>query len=79
MLARIGTHDLSSISGNLIYDARDPNTINLVPVGSGPNLVSAKDFYDRACRFANRQSGTNGETQFLDDQRLVLIFFVKTQ
>ncbi|CAM4950946.1 unnamed protein product [Rotaria socialis] len=76
-LATIGTHDLSLISGNLIYDARDPDEIGLVPLGKGPKLVSARDFYDQLCREAeherklkkrNQLSGLNKYLTLLEDQ-----------
>ncbi|CAF3921600.1 unnamed protein product [Adineta steineri] len=76
-LATIGTHDLSLISGHLVYDARDPDEIGLVPLGKGPKLVSARDFYDQLCRDAeherklkkrNQLSGLNKYLTLLQDQ-----------
>jgi len=77
-LATIGTHDLSLISGNLVYDARDPDDIGIVPLGKGPKLVSARDFYDQLCRDAeherklkkrNQLSGLHKYLTLLHDQR----------
>lgn len=54
-LATIGTHDLNLIKGNLIYDARQPETIQLIPLGKGPKAVSAKDFYDQLWKDAEHE------------------------
>ncbi|UJR11692.1 hypothetical protein I4U23_015873 [Adineta vaga] len=76
-LATIGTHDLSLISGNLVYDARNPDEIGIVPLGKGPKLVSARDFYDQLCRDAeherklkkrNQLSGLHKYLTLLEDQ-----------
>ncbi|CAF3925674.1 unnamed protein product [Rotaria sordida] len=76
-LATIGTHDLSLISGNLVYDARNPDEIGLIPLGKGPKLVSARDFYDQLCRDAeherklkkrNQLSGLHKYLTLLQDQ-----------
>ncbi|CAF5031703.1 unnamed protein product, partial [Rotaria socialis] len=47
--AKISTHGLSFISGNLVYDARQPEEIGLVPLGEGPKIVSARDFCNDLC------------------------------
>jgi hypothetical protein len=39
----------------LIYDARDPDEIGLIPLGKGPKLVSARDFYDQLYRDAEHE------------------------
>lgn len=54
-LATIGTHDLSLIKGTVIYDARDPNDIELAPLGKGSKLISARDFYDQLFRDAEHE------------------------
>ena len=52
----IGTHDWNSIKGNLIYDARDPNKIELVPLGKPiMKSLSAQEFYDQLCREVEQQ------------------------
>lgn len=40
-LVTTGTHDLSLISGNFIYDKWDPNDISLKLLGKGGKLISA--------------------------------------
>lgn len=65
-LATIGIHDLSLIAGNLTYDARDPNQINLAPLGKGPELVSAKQFYYQLWQDAEHERKSKGFNQFSD-------------
>ena len=54
-MATIATHDLASISGNLVYDARDPDEIGLIPLGKGPKLISAREFYDQLWKDAEHE------------------------
>jgi len=76
-IATIGTHDLSLIPGNLIYDARDPDEIGLVPLGLKSKLISAREFYDQLMRDAeherkqkkrNQLSGLHKYLSLLSDQ-----------
>lgn len=73
-LATIGTHDLSLISGNLIYDARNPNDISLIPLGKGSKLISAKDFYDQLCRDAEHERKLKKRNQLSGLHKFVFIF-----
>ncbi|CAF3560597.1 unnamed protein product, partial [Rotaria sp. Silwood2] len=59
VLAKISTHDLSFISGNLVYDARQPEEIGLVPLGEGPKIVPARNFYNDLCEKAERERRSN--------------------
>jgi hypothetical protein len=77
-LATIGTHDLSSILGNLVYDARDPNEIDLIPLGKGPKLVSAREFYDQLCRDAEHERKLKKRNQLSGLHKSVeYIFFIE--
>ncbi|CAF3311466.1 unnamed protein product, partial [Rotaria sp. Silwood2] len=69
-LATIGTHDLSLISGNLVYDARDPDEIGLIPLGKS-KLVSARDFYDQLCRDAEHERKLKKRNQLSGLHKLV--------
>jgi hypothetical protein len=77
-LATIGTHDLSLISGNLVYDARDPDEIGIVPLGKGPKLVSARDFYDQLYRDAEHERKLKKRNQLSGLHKLVLTYFIKS-
>ncbi|CAF3647882.1 unnamed protein product [Rotaria socialis] len=57
--AKISTHGLSFISGNLVYDARQPEEKGLVPLGEGPKIVSAREFYNDLCEKAERERRSN--------------------
>ncbi|CAF4544688.1 unnamed protein product, partial [Rotaria socialis] len=57
--AKISTHGLSFISGNLVYDARQPEEIGLVPLGEGPKIVSARDFCNDLCEKVERERRSN--------------------
>ncbi|CAF3651751.1 unnamed protein product [Rotaria socialis] len=57
--AKISTHGLSFISGNLVYDARQPEETGLVPLGEGPKIVSARDFYNDLCEKVERERRSN--------------------
>ncbi|CAF3036748.1 unnamed protein product [Rotaria sp. Silwood2] len=59
VLAKISTHDLSFISGNLVYDARQPEEIGLVPLDEGSKIVSARNFYNDLCEKAERERRSN--------------------
>ena len=39
----------------MVYDARDPDEIALIPLGKGPTLVPARDFYDQLWRDAEHE------------------------
>ena len=39
----------------MVYDARDPEEIGIIPLGKGPKLVSARDYYDQLCRDAEHE------------------------
>ncbi|CAF3437056.1 unnamed protein product, partial [Rotaria sp. Silwood2] len=63
ILAKIGTHDLLLISGNLAYDARNPDEIGLVPLGRGPKLISARNFYSDLCQDAEHERRSNRQNE----------------
>jgi hypothetical protein len=65
-LATIGIHDLSLITGNLVYDARDPDDIKLVPLGNGPELFSARAFYDQLWQNAELERQSKRQSQLSD-------------
>ena len=72
----VSFHDLSLISGNLVYDARDPDEICLIPLGKGPKLVSARDFYDQLCRDAEHERKLKKRNQLSGLHKLVETFFI---
>lgn len=45
-LATIATHDLSHVKGGLVYEAADPEKIELVPLGR-KYPISASEFYGK--------------------------------
>ncbi len=55
VLAKISTHDIPFISGNLVYDARQPEEICLVPLREGPKRVSARNFHNDLCEKVERE------------------------
>jgi hypothetical protein len=55
----------------LVYDARDPDEIGIVPLGKGPKLVSARDFYDQLCRDAEHERKLKKRNQLSGLHKLV--------
>ena len=72
-LATIGTHNWNSIKGNLIYDARDPNKIELVPLGKRiMKSVSEQEFDEQLGREAEQQRKLKNEITSPDSRSAFL-------
>jgi hypothetical protein len=59
----------------LVYDARDPEEIGIVPLGKGPKLVSARDYYDQLCRDAEHERKLKKRNQLSGLHKFVLHTF----
>lgn len=61
----------------MVYDARDPEEIGLVPLGKGPKLVSARDYYDQLWRDAEHERKLKKRNQLSGLHKCVLgLFFL---
>jgi hypothetical protein len=62
----------------LVYDARDAEEIGIIPLGKGPKLVSARDFYDQLCRDAEHERKLKKRNQLSGLHKSVeYIFFIE--
>ena len=64
--------------GNLVYDARHAEEINLIPLGKGSKLSSAREFYDQLWRDAEHERKLKKRNQLSGLHKLVEICFRKT-
>jgi hypothetical protein len=61
----------------LVYDACQPEEIGLVPLGEGPKIVSARNFYDGLCEKAEHGRRSNRKKISSNYHRFVVIFLTK--
>lgn len=54
-LASLGTHDVASIQGNLVYELRPSDEIRFIPLGNGTKVQTGKEFYEKLGREAEQE------------------------